>query len=220
MTEVKEHRRVYCISVVVWLVLTFACFWFGKSYENYCNIFTAWGTGTSIIGFGVALWQIAGMRHNTAHAKSAADDAKNAAHDAKQKTNEIYEAVQSNVKRVNQMIACSDIRSFAQIPNEILKLIDRKQYRWAGEKMNTLRTCLNDIKCNPEYEKAQKNDLINGYLAELADNAADLSIIDDGNAISSTKLKELNQFLYNVSSFLETLAGNVKYSNLSEVCHG
>ncbi|OWV18141.1 hypothetical protein B7991_11000 [Fibrobacter sp. UWB3] len=160
------------------------------------------------------------MRLNTENARTAAENAETAADAAKQKTHEIYEAVQSNVKRVNQMIACSDIRSFAQIPNEILKLIDSKQYRWAGEKLNSLRACLNDIKCNPEYEKTKKTDVIKDYLAELADNAADLAIISDGETLQSTKLKELNQFLYRVSSFLETLAGDVKYSNLSEVCHG
>lgn len=223
----SNNRKIFIRAAVVWVILSIGCYFLQGCYSNYANFLTALGTETSIIGFLLALWQIAQMRENTEIAKKDISDAKNDIADAKrdteetkQKADDIFGAVQESVKRVNQMIACSDIREFSFLPHEITNLIMSGQYDRAYEKMDSLRKCLIDVKCNPQYN--EDKDLIDAYLTELADAKETLRKSynkANGTNSSQKKFDSVYIFLNRVSDFLETLASKIKYSNLSEACH-
>lgn len=224
----SNNRKIFIRAAVVWVILSIGCYFLQGCYSNYANFLTALGTETSIIGFLLALWQIAQMRENTENAKNDIADAKNDIADTKRDTEEtkkraddIFNAVQENVKRVSQMIACSDIRSFSFLPHEIADLILSGHCDRAYEKMDSLRKCLIDIKCNPQYNGTKED--IDTYLTELGD-AKDIlrksRNKSNGTNPSPKKLDSIYDFLNRVENFLETLAGEIKYSNLSEACHG
>ena len=221
----NKNKIIFIISAFIWIVVSVVCFVYRDDYGNYCNFFTALGTETSIIGLFLALLQITKMRDSAEKTEENVAAAKRETEETKQKADEIFSVVQENVKRVNQMIVCSDIRSFSFLPQDITNLIITKQYDRAFDKMETLRKCLIDIKGNPQYSKDVEK--IDGYLTELGDNKDILrklcsKLNNSANATNSSlrKLDPIYTFLNKISDFLETLAVEIKYSNLNEAYCG
>lgn len=204
---------------ILWMLLSFACFWKQDLYKEWCDFFTAWGTITSVIGFAVALWQIVMTRKDASDAKTNAEKAKTSAENVKNQTDQILTAVRDNVKRVNQIMSCSDIRDYTHIPKDISRLVNQQQYLWALEKMDDLCLCLNSLKHNPDCKEKIE---IGAFITELLEKKDDLNSLYLGNGSvgsSVIKVTDIHKFLSAVENFLGDLAGKLKFSKINEVLH-